>query len=91
MSRQKYVCKKECAYVPGSSECLIHMVRKLVEEAAELQEAIAIYYAKDYRAPITSCLFVTSEWNDVKTMVSGLEQFFFKRARSKMRLSNDGE
>ncbi|MEM3646577.1 MAG: hypothetical protein QW334_00330 [Thermofilum sp.] len=80
MSRQKYVCKKECGYEPGSSGCLIHMARKLVEEAAELQEAIAIYYAKGYSAPITS--FITSEWNDVKTMVSGLEQFFFKNVGS---------
>lgn len=76
---KEYVCKHECGHMPGSVGCLLHQVRKLAEEVAEFQEAIALYLftSMAVKNPPCSELIkrVREEWNDVKTMILGIEKY----------------
>ena len=75
---KEYVCKHECGYKPGSVGCLIHQVRKLAEEVAEFQEAISEYLLCSMdvmKDPLDKLKHITEEWEDVKTMVQGIEKY----------------
>lgn len=64
MSR-KYKCRKECGYESGSVQCLVHMLRKLIEESAEVMEAVALYDWRQMRI----------EMSDVMVVIEGLKQY----------------
>jgi len=63
MSR-KYKCRKECGYEPKSVQCLVHMLRKLIEESAEVMEAVAVYDWQQMKI----------EMSDVMVIIEGLKQ-----------------
>ena len=77
MEAVKYECKGECGYKPSSTFCLIHQLRKLSEEVAEVFEAYSIFllYSENSEKAKEALKNVKKEWKDVKTMIKGIEEF----------------
>lgn len=64
----EYDCRGECGHKTGSQGCLAHLLRKLIEEAAEVLEALAESHPIDEDA-------VRKEWRDVEKVISGITTF----------------
>ena len=62
---RKYRCKQECEHKPGSIGCLAKLMRGLIEEAAEVMLAIALY---DHRA-------IKYEFGDVIMILRALGEY----------------
>lgn len=59
-----YECRGECGARPGTTTCLAHLLRKLIEESAEVLEALAT----DERR-------IREEWRDVETVFEGIAEY----------------
>lgn len=59
-----YECRGECGARPGTINCLAHLIRKLIEEASEVLEAIAIDERK-----------IKEEWRDVERVIEGITEY----------------